>query len=346
MLCSNLTRTIAIAAAALIFGSATPQLARAQWNHEPAVKNIVLVHGSWADGSCWSKVILLLEAKGFHVVAVQNPLTSFADDVAATQRALATLDGPAILVGHSYGGSVITQAGDDPKVVGLVYVSAYAPDAGQSTEALGNTYPPAPLISQLTSDASNFLTITPTGVYEDFAQDLPLVERQLLLDTQGSTAAGAFTTTLAVAAWRSKPSWFVVAADDRAIAPALEMAEAAKMKATTVTLQSGHLAMLSHPSGGGGLTIEQAAEHQPAAKTVGGGKKSHPLSTIIVICTPAAYRCISRAVRLWNAGVRQAIEAHSCQFRLTITTRNQRTDLWPRRTPNQVFDHQSDRRSC
>ncbi len=260
MLYLNLSRKIAFATAAIIFGSATPQLARAQWNDEPAVKNIVLVHGAWADGSCWSKVIPLLEAKGFHVVAVQNPLTSLADDVAATQRALAALDGPAILVGHSYGGSVITQAGNDPKVAGLVYVSAYAPDAGQSTASLGNTYPPAPLSTQLTSDAYGFLTITPTGVFEDFAQDLSLVERQVLLDTQGPTASAAFADILSVAAWRSKPSWFVVAADDRAIPPVLEMAEAAEMKATTVTLPSSHLAMLSHPKEVT-LTIERAARN-------------------------------------------------------------------------------------
>ena len=260
MLFSNLPGRIALAAAALIVGSATPRLAKAQWNHAPAVKNIVLVHGAWADGSCWSKVIPLLEAKGFHVVAVQNPLTSLADDVAATQRALAALDGPAILVGHSYGGSVITQAGDDPKVAGLVYVSAYAPDAGQSTASLSNTYPPAPLSTQLTSDAYGCLTITPTGVYEDFAQDLPLVERQVLLDTQGPTVSAAFSAALSVAAWRSKPSWFVVAADDRAIPPALEMAEAAEMKATTLTLRSSHLAMLSHPLEVARI-IEQAAEN-------------------------------------------------------------------------------------
>ena len=114
---SHLSKAAALASA-LIVGSVMPRASQAQWTHEPAVKNIVLVHGAWADGSCWSKVIVLLEAKGFHVVAVQNPLTSLPDDVAATQRALAALDGPAILVGHSYGGTVITQAGVDPKVAG------------------------------------------------------------------------------------------------------------------------------------------------------------------------------------------------------------------------------------
>ena len=255
---SHLSKAAALASA-LIVGSVMPRASQAQWTHEPAVKNIVLVHGAWADGSCWSKVIVLLEAKGFHVVAVQNPLTSLPDDVAATQRALAALDGPAILVGHSYGGTVITQAGVDPKVAGLVYVSAYAPDIGQSSLTVGNNFAPSPLTAELVS-AGGFYTISPKGIYEDFAQDLPLIERQVLLDTQGPTAQLAFGATVSVAAWKSKPSWFVVASEDRAIPPALEMDEAAKMKATTVTLHSGHLAMLSHPFEVA-ATIEQAARN-------------------------------------------------------------------------------------
>lgn len=247
----------AAVAAAMIVGSAMPQAAQAQWNDEPTVKNIVLVHGSWADGSCWAKVILLLEAKGFHVVAVQNPLTSLPDDVAATQRALATLDGPAILVGHSYGGTVITQAGLDPKVAGLVYVSAYAPDIGQSSLTVGNNFAPSPLTRELISKGG-FYTVSPKGIFEDFAQDLRPSERLVLLDTQGPTAQIALQVPVSVAAWKSKPSWFVVASEDRAISPALEMAEAARMQATTVTLHSGHLAMLSHPLEVA-ETIEQAA---------------------------------------------------------------------------------------
>ncbi len=253
-----LSKAAAIATALLV-GTVTPQAAPAQWNHEAAVKNIVLVHGAWADGSCWSKVIVLLEARGFHVVAVQNPLTSLSDDVAATQRALAALDGPAILVGHSYGGTVITQAGVDAKVAGLVYVSAYAPDIGQSSVTVGNNFAPSPLTAELVP-AEGFYTISPKGIYEDFAQDLPLIERQVLLDTQGPTSQIAFGATVSDAAWRSKPSWFVVAAEDRAIPPALEMAEAAKMKATTVTLHSGHLAVLSHPREVAEV-IEQAARN-------------------------------------------------------------------------------------
>jgi pimeloyl-ACP methyl ester carboxylesterase len=137
------------------------------------VASVVLVHGAWADGSSWSKVIPLLQAKGLHVVAVQNPLTSLADDVAATKRAIALQDGPVVLVGHSYGGAVITEAGNDPKVVGLVYVAAFAPGDGESVASISKPYPAAPLGAELRPDSQGFLSITPKGIAEDFAQDLP-----------------------------------------------------------------------------------------------------------------------------------------------------------------------------
>src|SRR5436190_4552885 len=133
------------------------------------VRNVVLVHGAWADGSSWSKVIRLLEKAGLNVVAVQNPLTSWDDDVAAARRAVALQDGPVILVGHSYGGAVITDVGADPKVVGLVYVAAFAPDVGQALGDLGKDFPPAPGGAELRPDASGFLTMTTKGVMENFA---------------------------------------------------------------------------------------------------------------------------------------------------------------------------------
>src|SRR4051795_6094867 len=128
--------------------------------------NVVLVHGAWADGSSWSKVIPLLEARGLHVVAVQNPLTSLADDVAATKRAIALQDGPVLLVGHSYGGVVITEAGNDPKVVGLVYVAALAPSEGESVASVTKPFPPAPLGGEVSADAEGFLTVIPKGIAE------------------------------------------------------------------------------------------------------------------------------------------------------------------------------------
>jgi pimeloyl-ACP methyl ester carboxylesterase len=222
------------------------------------VKNIVLVHGAWADGSCWAKVITLLQAKGFHVVAVQNPLTSLADDVAATKRIIALQDGPVILVGHSYAGVVITEAGNDPKVAGLVYVAAFAPGDGESINSITKPYPPAPLGSQLRPDSQGFLTATPQGIAEDMAQDLPEGEQQVLTATQGQTSASVFGATITTAAWKSKPSWAVIAGNDRAIPPELEKDEAAAIKATSITLPANHLVMLSYPKEVAGL-IEQAA---------------------------------------------------------------------------------------
>jgi pimeloyl-ACP methyl ester carboxylesterase len=219
---------------------------------------VVLVHGAWADGSSWSKVIPLLEAKGLHVVAVQNPLTSLADDVAATKRAIALQDGPVILVGHSYGGAVITEAGNDPKVAGLVYVAAFAPGDGESVASISKPYPPTPLGGELRPDAQGFLSVTPKGIAEDFAQDLSDSEKQILTATQGPTNAAAFGATMTTAAWKTKPSWFVIAGNDRAIPPELEKAEATMMKATSITVASSHVAMLSHPKEVAEL-IERAA---------------------------------------------------------------------------------------
>ncbi|HKM46422.1 MAG TPA: alpha/beta hydrolase [Terriglobales bacterium] len=251
-------RTALIAITAFFMAAALGTGAAAQTKTAPGAKNVVLVHGAWADGSSWSKVIPLLEAKGLHVVAVQNPLNSFADDVAAAKRAIALQDGPVILVGHSYGGAVITEAGNDPKVVGLVYVAAFAPGEGESVGSISKPYPPTPIAGELRPDAQGFLTLTPKGVAEDFAQDLPEKEKQLLTATQGPTNAAVLGATITTAAWKIKPSWFVIASNDRAIPPELEKSEAATMKATSITLSSSHVAMLSHPKEVAEL-IEQAA---------------------------------------------------------------------------------------
>lgn len=251
-------RTALIASMMVILSSGIAMRGFAQAKSSQGARNIVLVHGAWADGSCWSKVIALLEAKGFHVVAVQNPLTSLADDVAATKRIIALQDGPVILVGHSYAGVVITEAGNDPKVIGLVYVAAFAPGEGESINSVSKAYPPAPLGSELRPDAQGFLTATRRGIAEDMAQDLPEKEQQILTATQGQTAAAVFGATVTTAAWKSKPSWAVIAGNDRAIPPKLEKDEAASIKATSITLPSNHLAMLSHPREVAEV-IEQAA---------------------------------------------------------------------------------------
>jgi pimeloyl-ACP methyl ester carboxylesterase len=240
-------RAASFAFASLLFVALGDTDVTAQTNSSQAVKNIVIVHGAWVDGSSWSKVIPLLQAKGFHVVAVQNPLTSFADDVAATRRVIALQDGPVLLVGHSYAGVVITEAGNDPKVVGLVYVAAFAPNDGESINSVTKNYPPAPLGGELRPDAQGFLSVTPKGVAEDIAQDLPAKEQPVLTATQGQTSSTVFGAVVTTAAWKAKRSWSMIARNDRAIPPELEKAEAASIGATSITLPSGHLVMLTHP---------------------------------------------------------------------------------------------------
>lgn len=211
------------------------------------VKNVILVHGAWADGSSWSKVIPLLNAKGLNVVAVQLPLTSLADDAATVKRAIALEDGPVVLVGHSYGGAVITEAGNDPKVAGLVYVAAFAPDNGQSAGSLGATVAPPPMAAEVKPDTEGFLKLTKAGVYEDFAQDVSVTEKAQLYAAQAPTNVKSLGGTISNAAWHSKPSWYIVASNDRAIPPALEVTMAHTIHATTTTVSASHVAMLSHP---------------------------------------------------------------------------------------------------
>ena len=214
-------------------------------SHKTGIKNIVCVHGAWADGSSWSKVIPKLQAKGFNVVAVQNPVTSLADDVAATKRIIALQDGPVLLVGHSWGGVVITEAGNDPKVVGLVYVAAFAPGDGQSINDINKD--PAPGLAEVKLDAG-FLQLTPKGMAEYFAQDLTDEEKHILFATQGQTAASVFDAKVSEAAWKIKPSWYIVASNDRMILPKFEESLAKTINATTITVSSSHVAMLSQPT--------------------------------------------------------------------------------------------------
>jgi pimeloyl-ACP methyl ester carboxylesterase len=208
---------------------------------------VILVHGAWADGSSWSKVIALLQTKGITTVAVQLPLTALSEDVATVKRAIAMHDGPVVLAGHSYGGAVITEAGNDPKVAGLVYVAAFAPDVGESVGSISQLYPPAPLGAEVRPDREGFLSLSPKGFAEDFAQDLPEHEMKVLWAAQGPTNAAVFGTPISNAAWKTKPSWCVVADEDRAIPPALERAGAERMKATTINVAASHLVMVSHP---------------------------------------------------------------------------------------------------
>ena len=222
--------------------------------------NVVLVHGAFADGSSWSKVIPLLQAKGLKVTAVRLPLTSFADNVAATRRAIAAQDGPTVLVGHSYGGVVITEAGNDPKVASLVYVAAFAPDAGQSIGEISKAFPKPAGSDELRPQADGFLLLSPKGIQEDFAQDLTASEKARLVAAQPQTAGAIFEAKPTAAAWRSKPSWYVVSTNDRMIAPEQEKAMAAQIKARTTLVPASHVVMLSHPT-----AVAKAIEEAAAA---------------------------------------------------------------------------------
>ena len=211
------------------------------------VKNIVLVHGAFADGTSWGKVIPILEARGFHVVAVQNPFTSLAEDANATRRIIALQDGPVILVGHSWGGAVITEAGDDSKVVGLVYVAAWMPDIGNSANQTSAPFGPTPVLKEIKVDAQHFASLSEDGVINDFANGLPMAERRLVLAVQGQTYGPMFDEKLTHAAWKSKPSWHVISMNDRTLSPAMEENAAKRSGGVAIKLPTCHVAMLQEP---------------------------------------------------------------------------------------------------
>ena len=229
---------------------------------QKGISNIVLVHGAFADGSSWADVVSVLQVKGYHVAAVQNPLTSLEDDVAATQRAIALMDGPVLLVGHSWAGMVISVAGNDPKVAGLMYISALIPDDTQNVADLSQHYPAAPGGAELRPDASGYLSLTRKGIEEDFGQDLPAAKRSVLFSTQGPWAASSTTQKVYGVAWKNKPSWVIVATNDRMISPELERAEAKMIKATTIELTSSHVPMVSQPDKVAAFIVE-AAQNLP-----------------------------------------------------------------------------------
>jgi pimeloyl-ACP methyl ester carboxylesterase len=234
------------------------QVAAVAARQEP-VKNVVLVHGAWADGSSWAKVVPLLEARGLHVVAVQNPLSSLADDVAATQRAIDAQNGPVLLVGHSYGGAVITEAGTNPKVSRLVYVAAFGPDTGESVGSTAKDFSPPPVAPEVKPIEDNFVVLSRKGITEDFAQDLTPSEKQVLAATQAPTSGSVFGAVITDAAWRHKPSWYVVAENDRMINPDYERFAAKRMGATTLALPTSHVPMLSKPDEVAAFIAEAAA---------------------------------------------------------------------------------------
>ena len=227
--------------------------------------NVVLVHGAWADGSSWSAVIERLQAKGYNVTAPQFPETSTEDDVARLRHVLARQGGPTVLAGHSYGGQIMTALGADaPNVIGLVYVAGFGIDEGESLGALLGGGPPTPAIANLVVDEQGFGWIPEADFVGHFAGDLDPAQARVLYAVQQPISMSTFEYTMGAPAWKSLPSWFVVAANDEAIPPDAERQFAARMGATTVEVPSGHLAMVTHPD----AVVEQieaAASMAPGA---------------------------------------------------------------------------------
>jgi len=213
-----------------------------------APANVILVHGAWADGSCWSGVIERLQADGYHVTAPQFPLTALADDVARLRHVLDLQDGPAIVAGHSYGGQVITALGADaPNVAGLVYIAAFGIDEGESLGALLGQGPPPPAIEHLFTDPQGFIWLPEDDFVKHFASGVDPVRARVLHAVQQPLAGSSFTDVMGTPSWKSRPSWYMVAAGDQAIPPDAERLFASRMGATTVEVDAGHLAMVSHP---------------------------------------------------------------------------------------------------
>jgi pimeloyl-ACP methyl ester carboxylesterase len=224
--------------------------------------NIVLVHGAFADGSSWSRVIPLLEAKGFNVTAVQNPLTSLAEDVATTRRLLAQQTGPTILVGHSYAGFVITEAGNAPNVVGLVYISSYGPAEGESHDDLVKRFSAPPGSSAVRLDENGYLWIAREKYREAFAQDVDPPQAAIMAAVQKPISKkNCFGAPVSAPAWNSKPSWFLVSTDDHMVNPELQRFMPKRMGAATAFAPSSHASLVSHPVETANL-IAEAANHR------------------------------------------------------------------------------------
>jgi len=250
---SYLTAMAAGAAASLIStrGMANPAPMRA--------RNVVLVHGLFADGSCWSEVIQRLQAVGLNATAVQNPLTTLPDAVAAAQRVLARQDGPTVLVGHSFAGMIVTEAGMHPNVSALVYVAARAPDAGEDYTALAKTFPTPPASAGIVFDGDEG-RLSEAAFLRDFAGDLPEAKAKVLYAVQEPFQKALLTGKTMQAAWRSKPSFYAVSTEDRTINPDLERFMAKRMGAKTIEVKASHLSLISHPDEITRLILEAAGQ--------------------------------------------------------------------------------------
>jgi pimeloyl-ACP methyl ester carboxylesterase len=234
-------------ASALAAGAASALIPRFVSAKNAEARNIVLVHGLFADGSCWSEVIPRLQTVGLNVTSVQNPLTTLDEAVAEAQRVLDRQDGPTVLVGHSFSGMIVTQAGVDPKVSAVVYIAARAPDAGEDYTALAKKFPTPPASAGIVFDGDEG-RLTEAAFLRDFAGDLPEAKARALYAVQEPFHKALLTGQTTQAAWRSKPSFYAVSTEDRTIDPDLERFMAKRMSATTIEVHSSHLSLISHPS--------------------------------------------------------------------------------------------------
>ncbi|WP_026154193.1 alpha/beta fold hydrolase [Rhizobium leguminosarum] len=246
--------------AALIAGAATSLLATrgiAATSAPVKAHNVVLAHGLFADGSCWAEVIARLQAAGLNATAVQNPLTTLPEAVAAVKRVLDRQDGPTVLIGHSFSGMMVTEAGVHPDVSALVYVAARAPDAGEDYTALAKTFPTPPASAGIVFDGDEG-RLSEEAFLRDFAGDLPEAKAKILYAVQQPFQKALLTGKTIQAAWRSKPSWYAVSTEDRTINPDLERFMAKRMGAKTIEVKASHLSLISHPDEIARLIIEAA----------------------------------------------------------------------------------------
>jgi pimeloyl-ACP methyl ester carboxylesterase len=228
------------------------------------IRNVVLVHGGFVDGSGWEGVYRSLRRQGFNVSVVQNPTTSLADDVLATRRVLAELDGPAMLVGHSYGGAVITEAGNDPNVAGLVYIAAFAPDAGESVATLIRDPAPGAPVPPILPPRDGFLLLDRSKFAASFAADVEADLAGFMADAQVPWGVAALEGAVGQPAWKTRPSWYLVATDDRMIPPPAQRAMAERAGATVAEVAASHSVYVSQPEAVAGLIVAAARAAHPA----------------------------------------------------------------------------------
>jgi pimeloyl-ACP methyl ester carboxylesterase len=259
MMMNRRSFSAALAAGAATSLISTPGLAAT--SAPVTARNVVLVHGLFADGSSWSEVIARLQAAGLNVTSVQNPLTTLPDAVASAQRVLARQDGPTVFAGHSFSGMIVTEAGVHPNVSALVYVAARAPDAGEDYAALARKFPTPPASAGVVFDGDEG-HLTEAAFLNDFAGDVPQAKAKILYATQWPFQKALLAGKTTQAAWRSKPSFYAVSMEDRTINPDLERFMAKRMGAKTIELKSSHLSLISHPDEITQLILEAAG--QPA----------------------------------------------------------------------------------